>query len=145
MAGNPGQEDNIRKFEEIGTHPAANTLAISEALTFHQTMGDERKAARLHYLKSTWANRLMAFSDRVVLNTSLDPAYSCGIANVRIEGIETSQLQSWLWKEHKLLTVAINHEQFNGLRISPSVYSTMEEIERFCESMEHAITHGLPT
>ncbi|MEX1055658.1 MAG: aminotransferase class V-fold PLP-dependent enzyme, partial [Rhodothermales bacterium] len=29
-------DDNIRKYEEIGTHPAANYLAVAEALTFHE-------------------------------------------------------------------------------------------------------------
>ncbi|MCH7571510.1 MAG: aminotransferase class V-fold PLP-dependent enzyme [Planctomycetes bacterium] len=144
MAANENQVDDIRKFEEIGTHPAANILAIAEALTFHQLIGDERKEKRLHFLKMAWADRLMGFSDRIRLNTSLDPKFSCGIANVYVEGIETSKLQQWLWKDHQILTVAINHEQFNGLRISPSVYTTMEEIDRFCDAMEHAITNGLP-
>ena len=35
---------DIRKFEEIGTHPAANHNAIAEALTFHEGIGSERKA-----------------------------------------------------------------------------------------------------
>ncbi|MCZ6837412.1 MAG: aminotransferase class V-fold PLP-dependent enzyme, partial [Planctomycetota bacterium] len=109
MASNPGQVEDIRKFEEVGTHPAANILAISEALTFHQTIGDERKAARLHYLKMRWANRLLDFSDRVSLNTNLDPKHSCGIANVRVEGLDTGALRNWLWKERKILTVGINH------------------------------------
>ena len=91
-----------------------------------------------------WAKRLTAFSDRIVINTSMNPRYSCGIGNVGIDGIETSKLQQWLWKDQRILTVAINHDQFSGLRVTPSVYSTMEEIERFCECMEHAITHGLP-
>ncbi len=43
MAANENQINDIRKFEEIGTHPAANILAISEALTFHQLIGDDRK------------------------------------------------------------------------------------------------------
>ena len=29
-------DENIRKFEEIGTHPAANHNATSEAITFHE-------------------------------------------------------------------------------------------------------------
>ena len=144
MAANESQLEDIRKFEEIGTHPAANILAIAEALTFHQLIGDERKEKRLHFLKMAWAKRLMDFSDRIRLNTNLDSKFSCGIANVRVEGIETNKLQQWLWKDHQILTVAINHEQFNGLRISPSVYTTMEEIDRFCDAMEHAITNGLP-
>ncbi len=144
MAANENQMNDIRKFEEIGTHPAANILAISEALTFHQLIGDERKEKRLHFLKMAWAERLMDFSDRIRLNTSLDPKFSCGIANIGVVGIETNKLQQWLWKKHQILTVAINHKQFNGLRVTPSVYTTMEEIDRFCDAMEHAITHGLP-
>ena len=29
-------DNNIRKFEQIGTHPSGNYLAIGEALTFHE-------------------------------------------------------------------------------------------------------------
>ena len=50
--------DDIRKFEEIGTHPAAAHNAIAEALEFHQAIGAERKAARLRFLKDRWARRL---------------------------------------------------------------------------------------
>ena len=39
MAAPEPMSDDIRKFEEIGTHPAANYLAIAEALTFHQGLG----------------------------------------------------------------------------------------------------------
>jgi len=46
MAAPPEMDANIRKFEEIGTHPAANHNAIAEALTFHEAIGAERKAAR---------------------------------------------------------------------------------------------------
>src|SRR6516225_8962751 len=58
MAADEKQDDNIRKFEEIGTHPAANHNAISEALTFQEGIGIERKAARLRYLKDRWERRL---------------------------------------------------------------------------------------
>ena len=51
MAGPEPMDENIRKFEEIGTHPAANTLAIGEALTFHQQIGDRRKRERLVFLR----------------------------------------------------------------------------------------------
>ena len=52
------QANDIRKFEEIGTHPRrAICAAINEALAFHQAIGVERKAARLRYLTMRWANR----------------------------------------------------------------------------------------
>ena len=51
MAATSEQSKDIRKFEEIGTHPAANHNAISEALLFNENLGIDRKAARLRYLR----------------------------------------------------------------------------------------------
>lgn len=136
------QKGDIRKFEEIGTHPAANTLAIAEALTFHEGIGPARKLARMLYLRDRWAKRL-ATQPRFIMNTSLKPGVAGGLANVRIDGISANDLRNWLWSKHRVLTVAINHEQFEGIRVSPSVYSTIEEVDRFSELMEHAAKHGI--
>ncbi len=144
MAAPERMDDDIRKFEEIGTHPAANYLAIAEALTFHQGIGAERKTERLIYLRNYWAERLLEH-DRVRLHTSLKAGFACGIATVEVEGIETAKLRDWLWNEHRILTVAINHAQFTGLRVSPSVYSTLEELDRFSDAMEQVVRHGLPS
>ena len=53
MAAGPNQINDIRKFEEIGTHPAANHDAISQALVFTENIGIERKSARLRYLEES--------------------------------------------------------------------------------------------
>jgi len=144
MAANEDQSDDIRKFEEIGTHPAANYLAIGEALTFHQGIGGKRKEERLRFLRDYWARRLLAH-DRVKLHTSLKPAFSCGIATVQIDGVESGALNNWLWKEHRILTTVIKHDEFEGIRVSPSVYTMLPELDRFCDAMEHVVRHGLPT
>ncbi|MDH3213711.1 MAG: aminotransferase class V-fold PLP-dependent enzyme, partial [Myxococcales bacterium] len=114
-------EGDIRKFEEIGTHPAANYLAIAEALTFHRGLGSRRKEARLVYLRDRWAKELAADS-RVRLHTSLRPGFACGIATVQIEGVDTAELADYLWQRRRIFTVAILHDEFEGLRVSPSVY-----------------------
>jgi isopenicillin-N epimerase len=143
MGAPEGMDADVRKFEEIGTHPAANAIAIAEALTFHEGIGPARKAARLRYLRERWARRLME-SDRVRLLTSLDPRFSCGIATVAVEGIDTARLGAHLWERHRILTTPILHPEVEGLRISPSVYTTLEELDRFCEAVETAIREGLP-
>lgn len=150
MAAADTQNDNIRKFEEIGTHPAANILAIAEALTFHEALGAARKQARLLYLRDWWARRLLQ-NGRVRLHTSLKPGLASGVANVEIEGIDPPALQSWLWTAHRIFTTTIvlrdektQELEFQGLRISPSVYTTLVELDRFCSAMEHAIRDGLP-
>lgn len=144
MAAEASADGDIRKFEEIGTHPAANTLAIAEALTFHQAIGSARKEARLVLLRDRWAHRLLAASDRIRLHTSLRPGRACGIANVQIEGIDSRALGSHLWNRHRIFTTPILHAQFEGLRISPSVYTTLEEIDRFGDAMEAVLRDGLP-
>ncbi|MFG0275867.1 MAG: aminotransferase class V-fold PLP-dependent enzyme [Phycisphaerales bacterium] len=142
MAADPHMDDNIRKFEEIGTHPAAGYLAIGEALTFNQSIGFARKEARLRWLRNYWAKRLLEH-DRIRLHTSLDPRYSCGLATVEIEGIAPNDLNAWLWRTHRIITTPINHAQFRGIRVTPSVYTLPEELDRFCEAMEHAADHGI--
>ncbi len=134
--------DNIRKFEEIGTHPAANYLAIGEALTFHQAIGGERKTERLVYLRDTWANQLLK-DDRVSLHTSLKPGFACGIANLQIEGLDPGVLGNWLWQRHRIIVTPIGHEECPGLRVSPSVYTTLEELDRFVEAVQYAMQHGV--
>ena len=136
-------DDDIRKFEEIGTHPAANYLAIAEALTFHQGIGGARKAARLVYLRDLWAHRLLE-NERVHLHTSLEPGFACGIATVAVDGLEPAALGNWLWSEHRIIVTPIGHEECPGLRISPSVYTTPEELDRFSDAVETAIRHGIP-
>ena len=143
MAAAEGKDDDIRKFEEIGTHPAANTLAVAEALTFHQGIGGKRKEERLVHLRDYWARRLLEH-DRVRLHTSLAPGFACCIANVEIEGIDPSDLTAWLWQEHRILVVGIKHDEFQGIRVSPSVYTTHDELDRFCDVMEGVIANGLP-
>ncbi|MDP2482978.1 MAG: aminotransferase class V-fold PLP-dependent enzyme [Candidatus Palauibacterales bacterium] len=144
MAAGEGMDDDIRKFEEIGTHPAAPYLAIAEALTFHQGIGGQRKEARLVYLRDSWANRLLEH-DRVRLHTSLKPGMACGIANVEIEDVDPGQLTNWLFAEYRIIVTPIVHDEFRGIRVSPSVYTTPEEIDRFVDAMEVVIREGLPT
>jgi selenocysteine lyase/cysteine desulfurase len=142
-AAGPELDADIRKFEEIGTHPAANHLGVGEALVFHHAMGTERKEARLRYLRDYWAKAL-AGVDRIRLNTSLDPRFSCAIGNVRIDGVDTAALNTYLWSKHRIFTVAIDHPDVKGLRITPNVYTTLDELDRFVSVMETVARKGLP-
>ena len=144
MAAPPEMNANIRKFEEIGTHPAANHNAIAEALTFHEGIGIERKAARLRYLKERWARRLEKQKGVRIL-TSFDPAQSCGLANVSLEGVDPNRLVTHLWDKRRIIVTPIVHDEFKGLRVTPNVYTTLGEVDAFAEEMERVITKGLPS
>ncbi|MDO8501432.1 MAG: aminotransferase class V-fold PLP-dependent enzyme [Gemmatimonadaceae bacterium] len=143
MAAASSQDNDIRKYEEIGTHPAANHNAISAALAFHRGIGSDRKIARLRYLRDRWAKRLIAESPRVKVLTPLDSAYSGAIALVSVEGLEFGKLGSWLMSNHRIVNTPILHPEFNGLRITPNVYTTVDEIDTFADKMTDAIRKGI--
>ncbi|MBI4168744.1 MAG: aminotransferase class V-fold PLP-dependent enzyme [Acidobacteria bacterium] len=140
----PGEMDgNIRKYEEIGTHPAANHNAIAEALTFHDGIGAARKLARLRYLRDRWMRRLDG-QRGTILRTSYDAAQSGALANVALEGVAPEALAAHLWDRHRILVTPITHEECPGIRVTPNVYTTPDEIDRFAEAIEGVIRRGLP-
>ncbi|MBN2491517.1 MAG: aminotransferase class V-fold PLP-dependent enzyme [Planctomycetes bacterium] len=142
MAAEAKQDADIRKFEEIGTHPEAAFLAIAEALAFHLGIGPERKETRLLYLRDYWAKQLLEH-DRVRLHTSLKPGMACGIACFGIEGVDSGALSAWLWNRHRILTTTVKHPDFEGVRVTPNVYTRLEELDRFVDCVEHVLKHGL--
>jgi len=141
MAAPPELDGNIRKFEEIGTHPAANALAVGEALSFYGGIGAKRKETRLRYLRDRWVTRLQA-TGKVKLFTNLKPGWSGGIATFGLDGVDPAALEKTLWDKHRIFVVTIKHEEVVGTRVSPSVYTTVDEIDRFGDAVEDFIRKG---
>lgn len=143
MAAPEKMNDNIRKYEEIGTHPAANHNAISAALAFHRGIGADRKIARLRYLRDRWARALLDLSDRVSVPTPLDGKDAGAIALLQVEGLDAAELRAWLIEKHRIVTVPIKHPEFSGIRVTPNVYTTIDEIDLFTDRISRAIRTGL--
>lgn len=143
MASEDRNRNDIRKFEEIGTHSAAMRLAIGEAVLFHNAIGGKRKEERLRYLSRYWMNRLKDVP-KVGFNTSFDPKQSCAIANFKIDGIDPVEIGNHLMAKHYIFTTPIVHDEFTGIRITPNVYTTLWELDRFCEVVTGIAKNGLP-
>jgi isopenicillin-N epimerase len=134
--------DDIRKFEEIGTHPAAAHSAIAEALQFHQAIGAERKAARLRFLKDRWARRVESRPGARVL-TSFDPAQSCAMGNLSLTGVDAGKLAAHLWARQRIFVTPIKHEEFEGIRVTPNLYTTLNEIDTFSQAIDEVLAKGI--
>ena len=143
MAAPPDMDGNIRKYEEIGTHPAANHNAIAAALAFHRGIGADRKVARLRWLRDRWAKRIAAESDRVRVLTPLDSPYSGAIGFFTVTGMDMARLHAWLFERYRIVNTLITHPEFVGLRITPNVYTTPDEIDLFAEKVIEAIRKGV--
>jgi len=138
MASGKTQAGDIRKFEEIGTHPAANHNAISAALVFDESIGIDRKAARLRYLRDRWAHRL-AQNPKCKTLHSEDPAQSCGIGFLAFNGVDAAKVREALLTKHNIITAYVPHEEYTGLRITPHIYTTLDEIDTFAAAVEKEV------
>ncbi|MEO8648603.1 MAG: aminotransferase class V-fold PLP-dependent enzyme [Acidobacteriota bacterium] len=141
MASVDKGKDDIRKFEEIGTHSSATKLSIGEALLFHEAIGSKRKEARLRYLSHYWMNRLSLLNG-IGFNTSFDREQSCAIANFSIKGGDPRNITEYLMAKHKIIATPIIHEEFSGIRITPNIFTKLSELDRFCKAIQDLVKTG---
>jgi len=131
MFGDEGfADDDIRKLNHTGTHPCHTDLGIEDAIAFHERIGLARKEARLRYLQAYWTAQVRG-RPRIVLNTPADPARTCAIANVGVEGVTPGELARRLLEEHRIWTVAIDRPEagIQGVRITPHLFTTTGELD----------------
>ena len=127
-APDPESED-IRKFENLGTRSFAIEQAIGEAINFHQMIGAKRKQARLQFLKTYWAEKALKLPG-VKMGTSLKPEFSCGISLLQVEGKTPKEIHDFLFRKYKIHTVPINWENIHGVRVTPNVYTRLQDLDR---------------
>jgi len=139
-------ENDIRKFERMGTI-SAKMLAIAQALIFHNAIGTKRKEERFRYLTNYWVDNIKDLPN-VRFKTTFKPEMSCAIANVHIEGVDDRALAKYLFDKHNIYVVPMTRKRAkgtNGIRVSPSLPNTLEELDMFCDVMEHVAKKGLPS
>jgi len=136
LAAEAAQDDDIRKFEAIGTYPIALRTAVSDAVAFHEEIGGERKAARLRFLRERWMRGVESLP-RVRLLTSYDPAQACALGAMRLEGMGAQQLTDTLqrrWGIHVRPRFVPN--EFECIRVTPNVFTKLDEIDLFVEAIK---------
>ena len=142
MAAPVSMRDDVRKFEEIGTHPIALKGAITEALTFHEGIGAERKAARLRFLRQRWSDRVRDLPSVRVLNSD-DPRDSCGIGALSLDGVDAAELTEHLERQYKIhVRPRIVEGELNCIRVTPNVFTTLEEVDFFAAAIEAVVRKG---
>lgn len=135
LASPENQEDNIRKFENIGTRSFAIEQAIGSAINFHTAIGSKRKEARLNYLKNYWVDKIKDL-DKVHLYTSTKSDLSRALFNFGIEGMDAGPAHNVLFRDYKIHTSPIKWEKVNGPRVTPHVYTTLYDLDRLVEGIE---------
>ncbi|MBT8278007.1 MAG: aminotransferase class V-fold PLP-dependent enzyme [Bacteroidia bacterium] len=126
---------DISRLNHTGTLPVYHDLSIENAIDYYNYLGAKRKESRLRYLQNYWSSQVRDI-DGIVLNTPKDPARSCGIANVGIEGMKPADLAKRLMEDYKIFTVAIDYANVKGCRITPNVFTLTEELDVFVNALK---------
>jgi len=140
MASSNPEEEDIRKFESLGTRSIAAEQAIAQAINFHHYIGIERKQARLFYLKNYWVEKAKKEIPGIRFYTSMKPEYSCAICTFYVEGFTNLEINNSLFRDpHRIHVGLVNEENLKGVRVSPNVYTLTEDLDRFVRVLKSCL------
>jgi len=126
--------NDIRKFETLGTRSFPIEQGIGEAVNFHMAIGSKRKEERVRYLKNYWATKALQIPG-VKIHTSFKDKYACGICGVTIDGMTPAALDGALYTNYKIHTVGIVWENISCVRITPHVYTRLEDLDKLVAAL----------
>ena len=76
-----------------------------------------------------------------ILN-SREPNQAWGLFNVSLERVESPKAYDFLWTKYRIITAAIKRDDYQGLRVTPNVYTTLEEVDTFAGAIEDLLKNA---
>jgi selenocysteine lyase/cysteine desulfurase len=134
LSNDKPDSDNIRKFESLGTRSFPTEMAIGYSLDLHNFIGSKRKQERLHFLKNYWMERVRDVPG-IRFYTDPKPTWSCAIGNFGLEGWKCTDIAGQLFDKWKIHTTTIDWQKINGVRVTPNVYTTTEELDKLVRAI----------
>ena len=127
------QLPGARKFETLGQRNDATVAGLAAALDFHEKVGSERIETRVLELATALHEGLRGIRGAQMV-TPARPEMRAGVCIVRFEGREARPIHEALYKDHHIATAPTG-----GLRFSPHIYNTMQDIERAVAAVQTII------
>ena len=72
-----------------------------------------------------------------ILN-SREPGQAWGLYNVST-GVDPSKAYDFLWTKYRIITASIKRSDYQGQRVTPNVYTTLEEIDTFASALSELV------
>ena len=135
LASGNFDSNDIRRLNHLGTDPVHVDLGIVNAIEYQEAIGLKRKEARLKYQQQYWTKQLRDHP-RDIINTPADINRHAAIGNVHIEGWDSRELADTLMQDYRIFTVGINRPGVVGLRITPNLYTTLDELDTFVNAIK---------
>ena len=131
--------DDIRNRVHTGTTSLATTLALEDALAFHEAIGQGPKAARLRFLRDRWAEALRD-ERRLQILTPADPRLAAAITSFRVRGkvtpAENEALARRLLEGFGIFTVARTGVAGGAcVRVTPGLFTRVGEMDALAAAL----------
>jgi selenocysteine lyase/cysteine desulfurase len=127
-----GWADNLkgaRKFEVFGQRDNPRICGVEATVDFLNLIGMPRVEGRLRALTSE-AKRGLAEIPGVRLLTNQESDLSGGVIKFRYLKRRQKEAYDQLWTRHRLATSVTDSGDSEGIRFSPHIYNSMDEIRR---------------
>ena len=118
-----------RKFEVFGQRDDPRVVALEAAIDFVNLIGIRTVEERTRALAVRAKSQLREIG-AVELKTNLERELSGGVVKFRPRKMPTQQAYNTLWERHRLAIAMTASGDAEGLRFSPHIYNSMEEIDR---------------
>ncbi len=121
-------------LSNLGTYNSADHYAINDAIDLHEHIGFERKHRRLQELSRYWVDKARGIQG-FRIHSLMDHPGLGGLTAFSIDGMPVERIESRLRDEFKIQTRKRTPEGFRGIRVSPQVYNTFEELDMFVSAL----------
>lgn len=119
-----------RKLDVVGQREDPRVAAFDAAVDFIQTIGIDRVAARSLALADR-AKRQLAAMPAVQMKSPMSPELSGALVKFSLRNKPTREAYDTLWQKHRMALAMTATGDAEGVRCSPHVYNTFEDIDRF--------------
>ena len=122
-----------RKFETLGQRDDAAVAAMGTTVDFHNLIGPARIEARVRELSAALREGIRKIPG-AKLRTPNQPELSAGVTVMSFDGLDVRKIYDALYAQHHIAIAPTG-----GLRFSPHIYNTLEEIERTIAALNQVV------
>jgi selenocysteine lyase/cysteine desulfurase len=133
-AGWSDRLEGARKFEVFGQRDDPRLASLDAVADFLTMIGPNRIEQRVQQI-TTALKRAFAESNALELRTNLEPDLSHGVVKVGLKHGRVKEAYDTLWSRHRLAIAMTPSGDASGLRFSPHVYNTMDQVARVVEAV----------
>jgi isopenicillin-N epimerase len=118
-----------RKLEVFGQRDDPRVVALEAAIDFINLIGIRAVEERTRALAARAKAQLQEIG-AVQLKTNMEAELSGGVVKFRMKNRPTKEAYNTLWERNRLAIAITASGDAEGLRFSPHIYNSMEEIDR---------------